>query len=128
MKITMKLLSVLIAASMVIALSSATNMQQPNPIGNWKVVSDYAPEGFQTSKVTISKEEDNFLVEMNFEEIGYKIKGEKVSFTDGIFKFNLYVEGEDVIITMKFNGEDKLVGTASTSGGEIPLEANRIKQ
>jgi len=109
-------------------LISIAGEPEPDPVGNWKVVSQYAPEGFQYSKVKISKEEEKYLLDMDFEEIGYKIKGERVSFVDGIFRFYLYIEGEDVLITMKFNGDDKMVGAASTSMGEMPLEATRIKE
>jgi hypothetical protein len=108
-------------------LSMADN-PQPSPIGNWKVVSDYAPDGFRYSKVKIAFEEEKYLLDMDFEEIGYKLKGEKISFVDGVFKFSLYIEGEDVLITMKFNGEDKMTGIATTSAGEVPLEAIRIKE
>ena len=128
MKIIKKSLALIIAVPVILSLLSMADGQQPNPVGNWKVVSEYAPEGFQYSKVKISKEEDKYFLDMDFEEIGYKMKGERVSFVDGIFRFSLYVEGEDVLITMKFNGEDKMVGAASISSGELPLEATRIKE
>lgn len=121
-------IALIIAVPVILSLLSMTVGPDPDPVGNWKVVSQYAPEGFQYSKVKISKEEDKYLLDMDFEEIGYKIKGEKISFVDGIFKFYLYIEGEDVLITMKFNGDDKMVGAASTSMGEVPLEATRIKE
>lgn len=128
MKIFKKALILTIAAPLIISLLSMAEVQQPSPVGNWKVVSDYAPEGFQTSKVKISIEEEKYQLEMEFEEIGYKMKGERVSFIEGLFKFSLYIEGENVAITMKFSGDDKMIGTASTSFGEVPLEATRIKQ
>lgn len=128
MKSLKKLLALIVAVPLMLSLLSMAGDPQPDPVGNWKVVSDYAPEGFQTSKVKITKEEDKYLLEMEFEEIGYKMKGERVSFVEGIFKFSLYIEGEDVLITMKFNGDDKMAGVASASFGEIPLEATRIKQ
>ncbi|MBM3420711.1 MAG: hypothetical protein FJY11_06210 [Bacteroidetes bacterium] len=112
-----------------IALSSIAQEKTvpPSPVGNWTVDAPYAPEGFQKSKLTIKKTEEKYSVEMNFEEIGYVMVGERVSFIDGVFKFGFYVEGEDVTISLKFDGADKLVGAALTTGGEIPLTALRIK-
>ncbi|MBE0674060.1 MAG: hypothetical protein IH591_05315 [Bacteroidales bacterium] len=100
---------------------------QPSPVGNWTVEAPYAPEGFQTSKLTVNFTDEKWMVEMNFEELGYKLNAERISFTEGVFKFGFYIEGEDVTISMKFNGDDKLEGAASTAGGEVPLTAFRIK-
>ncbi len=100
---------------------------QNNPVGNWNASAPYAPEGFQVSKASITKVDDKLKVEMNFEEMGYKLYAEQVSFVEGVLKFSFYIEGEDVVIRLKFNGLDKLEGQATTSMGDIPLVLTRIK-
>jgi hypothetical protein len=109
------------------AATAQENTTPPSPVGSWTVDAPYAPDGFQKSKLTIKKTDDKYSVDMNFEEIGYTLVGERVTFIDGVFKFSFWVEEEDVTIIFKFNGADKLEGNAVTSGGEIPMTAARIK-
>jgi hypothetical protein len=124
----MKRLIIFIAIASFTAMAAAQEVQvQKNPLGNWKVEAPYAPEGFQYSKLGVTKVEDKFVVEMNFEDVGYKLMGERVTFIDGVLKFGFWVEEVDVTITFKFNGEDKLEGSAVTVDGEIPMTAVRIK-
>lgn len=119
----------LIAVFALLGLTAASQetVTPPNPVGNWNVDAPYAPEGFQKSVLTIKKVEEKYTVEMNFSEIGYVMVGERVSFVDGVFKFGFYVEEENVTISFKFDGPDKLLGAASTTAGEIPLSAMRVK-
>jgi hypothetical protein len=120
------LLALLISAPI---LSSTAFSQEitGNPVGKWSSSVPYAPDGFQTSQLTIAKVDDKYTVEMSFAEVGFTIAGEKVTFIDKVFKFGFWIEGEDVSITLKFKEEDKLEGVVVTSGGEMPIIAARIK-
>lgn len=124
----MKRLIILTTIALIALSASAQEVPvQKNPVGNWKVEAPYAPEGFQYSKLGVTKVEDKYVVEMNFEDVGYKLLAERVTFIDGVLKFGFWVEDVDVTITFKFNGEDKLEGSAVTVDGEIPMTAVRIK-
>jgi len=117
----------LIVAFALPGISSFGQEFTPDPLGNWTAEVPYAPEGFQSSKITVAKVEGKFTVEMNFVEIGYVVKGEGISLVDKVFKYGFWVEGEYVTITLKFTTADKMEGTGATSGGELPITATRIK-
>lgn len=101
-----------------------------NPLGKWQVAIPYAPDGFQTSKMTVAKEEDKHTVEINFEEMAFVIKAEKVTFIDKVLKFSFWVEESEVVITLKFPEEDKMEGVVDVvieQAQQLPITATRIK-
>jgi hypothetical protein len=118
------------------AQNAATNIAteiknvKANPIGKWKVEIPYAPDGFQTSKMTVAKVDDKYTVEVNFEEMAFVIQGEKVTFIDKVFKFTFWVEDSEVVITLKFPEEDKMEGVVDVvieQAQQLPITATRIK-
>ena len=101
-----------------------------DPIGKWKVEIPYAPDGFQTSKMTVAKAEDRHTVEINFEEMAFVIQAEKVTFIDKVLKFSFWVEDTEVLITLKFPEEDKMAGVVDVvieEAQQLPITATRIK-
>ena len=101
-----------------------------DPIGKWKVEIPYAPDGFQTSKMTVAKAEDRHTVEINFEEMAFVIQAEKVTFIDKVLKFSFWVEDTEVLITLKFPEEDKMAGVVDVvieEPQQLPITATRIK-
>jgi hypothetical protein len=122
------IIAVLIIAAPLLSIVANGQEIKTDPIGKWKAEVPYAPEGFQSSKLTIAKVDDKYTVEMNFEEMAFIIVGEKVTFIDKVLKFGFYVEEEDVTITLKFTSEDKLEGVVTTSQGDLPITALRIKE
>jgi hypothetical protein len=121
---------ILLGLIMAVALTSVNSYGQEftaDPLGAWTVDVPYAPEGFQVSRLTIAKVDDKYTAEMNFTEIGYVIKGEAITFLDKVFKYGFWVEGEYVTITLKFTAADKMEGVGTTSGGELPITAARVK-
>ncbi len=110
--------------------ATETKNVKANPIGKWKVEIPYAPEGFQTSKMTVAKVDDKYTVEINFEEMAYIIQGEKVTFIDKVLKFTFWVEETEVVITLKFPEEDKMEGVVDVvieQAQQLPITATRIK-
>jgi len=110
--------------------ATETKNVKANPIGKWKVEIPYAPDGFQTSKMTVAKVDDRYTVEINFEEMAFVIQGEKVTFIDKVLKFTFWVEDTEVVITLKFPEEDKMEGVVDVvieQAQQLPITATRIK-
>jgi hypothetical protein len=110
--------------------ATETKNVKANPIGKWKVEIPYAPDGFQTSKMTVAKVDDRYTVEINFEEMAFVILGEKVTFIDKVLKFTFWVEDTEVVITLKFPEEDKMEGVVDVvieQAQQLPITATRIK-
>ena len=69
-------------------------------------------------------------VEINFEEMAFVIKAEKVTFIDKVLKFSFWVEESEVVITLKFPEEDKMEGVVDVvieQAQQLPITATRIK-
>jgi len=131
MKNITKITLIFIALSFsAMSISAQTPKVKADPIGKWNVSIPDAPDGFQTSKLTIAKVDDKYTAVMNFEEIALVINGEYVTFIDQIFKFTFVVEDTDVYFTLKFPEVDKINGIAevvSDTEMQVTITATRIK-
>ena len=94
-------------------------------VGEWKYEVPAAPYGYEKGSLIISEKEGVLAGEVKFED-GYKIKLEKVTFAEGIFKCGLYVDYNYVGIKTKVEGK-KMSGAVATPEGEMPITANKVK-
>lgn len=117
-----KILSLLVVCFLISVASSAQNNSQKNdPVGTWKFDAPYAPEGYTSGVIVVGKEEQKYTVAMSFTGYEYKFVGEKVKFEKDIVSFSIYLEGENISVTLKFENATKMTGKAVYSEGEVPL-------
>jgi hypothetical protein len=101
-----------------------TSTKKNSPEGSWKFEAPTAPEGYSSGKINISNSDKKYSVTIAFTE-DYKISGEQVKFENNILSATVYVEGENVRISLKMDSEFKMTGTADYSQGQIPLTLTR---
>jgi hypothetical protein len=107
---------------------SSNAASQNNPVGKWKFSAPDAPYGYEAGTMEVKKEDDKYTVVVVFTGFEYKFEGELVNFVDSKLSFSIFVEGEDVFFAFNFKEEDKLVGMASYSGGDLSITASREEE
>ena len=98
-----------------------------NPEGKWKFSVQDAPYGYEKGELEISKKKKEYAGTMMFDGFEYKLECENVRFEKEELSFTLFVEGEDVLLVLKFSEKDKLSGRAVYSMGELSISAERVK-
>ena len=130
MRKVFQFMSILILLAISINAAAAELSNQRNPVGNWRVQAVAAGEGMNVSRLTIKFEEEKYIAEINFEQIGYRINASRVTWSENVLRINFLIEGEDVSVRLTFveDDNDKMSGSASTPLGDIPLTVTRIKE
>ena len=130
MRKVFQFMSILILLAISINAAAAELSNQRNPVGNWRVQAVAAGEGMNVSRLTIKFEEEKYIAEINFEQIGYRINASRVTWSENVLRINFLIEGEDVSVRLTFveDDNDKMSGSASTPMGDIPLTVTRIKE
>jgi len=124
-----KILSLSVVFIFVISSVSAQNtIQKNNPVGKWKFEAPYAPEEYSTGIIDIGLADNKYSAIIMFTGIDYKMPGEKVKFENDTISFAVYVEENDVSISLKMENNLKMAGKAVYSEGEIPLTLSREQQ
>jgi hypothetical protein len=118
------MLFMMIAMFAVTALQANTKADKKDFMGDWKFTSQYAPEGFQTGTFVIGEKEGALTGEIKFAD-GYSVPMKNVVVTNGVLKFNISVDYNDVPITATVEG-NKLKGSASSPDGNLPFEAVKV--
>jgi len=111
-----------------VTLSAQTGTKQDNAVGKWKFEAPYAPEGYNTGLIEFSFAENKYSSSITFTGSDYKISGENTKLEKDTLTFSVYVEGNEVAISLKPDGKDKMTGKASYIEGEIPLTLTRDTQ
>lgn len=109
-----------------VSFSVKPSLKRFNPVGTWKFSAPYAPEGYNTSDLIITKEGKEYKVVFALNEY-YQIAANEVVYKKKQLSFILYIETETVLIEGMFE-EDKFSGTANYSGGIIDVTAVREKE
>lgn len=122
------LLLTVIVVFCAVTVSAQTGPKQDNTIGKWKFEAPYAPEGFNTGLIEFSFAENKYSSSITFTGSDYKIAGENTKLEKDTLTFSVYVEGNEVAISLKPDGKDKMTGKASYVEGEIPLTLTREAQ
>lgn len=102
-------------------VSAINAEQQKNPAGQWKFEAPDAPEGFTSGTMIVSLEGNKNAVSMVFNGTGYKFNGEKVKVENDSLFFSIYVEGDDVAVSLKMSDQTKMTGKAVYFQGSLPL-------
>ena len=107
---------------------NANLMAENEPAGKWKFTAPDAPYGYDKGIIEISKDGDELKATISFTGMDYRFDLEKVKYEEGRISFNLFLDGEDILVWLTFSEEDKIAGKAIYSQGEIQLFANRMKE
>jgi len=123
---------ILFALLIIVAGFSTLTAQKSNskfkPEGKWQFEAPSAPEGYTFGSMEVTFADKKYSAAMGFPGTEIKLPAEQVKFENGELTFKLYVEGEEILISLKPEGNDKMTGKATFSGGDIPLTCNRDKE
>jgi len=108
-----------------VTLSAQTTAKKDNALGRWKFEAPYAPEGYTTGIIEFSFADNKYSSVISFTSYDYKIPGDKTKIEKDTVTFSVVVEGNEVAITLKAEGDSKMTGKAVTYDGEIPLTLTR---
>lgn len=109
----------------VVSLSAQTAASQSNVTGRWKFEAPSAPYGYSNGIIEFSLEDNKYASSIIFTTYDYRIAGTNTKFEKGVVSFSVYVEGEDVTITLIPEGNSKMVGKAVYYNDEIPVTLTR---
>jgi len=107
------------------AISAQSSRDKKAVTGKWKFEAPYAPEGYTSGAIEFSFAENKYSSSISFTGSDYKIPGEKTKVENDTVSFVVYVESEQVAISLKLESELKMAGKAVYSQGEIPLTLTR---
>ena len=117
-----KIILSLLFLALSLSFLGAQNIQaKRNPVGSWKFEAPYAPEGYTSGIITVGLEEQKYTASMAFTGSEFVHTGEQVKAVNDSILFSVNVEGQDVQVMLKIEGETKMDGKAVYSDGEVPL-------
>jgi hypothetical protein len=109
----------------VCVVSAQTDTKKNNPAGIWKFEAPSAPEGYTLGTIDIAFAEDKYSTTIAFAGSDYKIPGENTKVEKDSVAFVVYLEGDNIAISLKAENDTKMTGKAVYSQGEIPLTLTR---
>jgi len=107
-------------------VTAQNNQVKKDPVGKWKFEAPYAPEGYTSGTIEVGLADKKYSAAMYFTPIDTKYSGEMVKIENDTLIFNVLVEGNDVVVTLKFEDLTKMSGRAVYSGGEVPLTLTKV--
>jgi hypothetical protein len=123
------LVTLLIVVAGLSTLTAQKTSSKFKPEGKWQFEAPSAPEGYTFGSMEVTFADKKYAALMGLPGGGdYKLPGDQVKFENGELTFKLYIEGEEILISLKPEGNDKMTGKAVYSGGDIPLTCNRDKE
>lgn len=111
-------LLLLISSCMV---SGQTGIIKQDLTGKWLFQAPYAPEGYKDGTIEVGYAEKKYSATMIFSVGENKFIGDKVRFENDTLYFNVFIEGQDVIVKLKYDNETKMTGKAVYNEGIVPL-------
>ena len=109
----------------VFVVSAQTESKKNNAIGQWKFEAPYAPEGYNLGTIDIALAQGKYSTTISFAGSDYKIPGENTRVEKDSVAFVVYLEGDNIAVTLKAENDTKMTGKAVYSQGEIPLTLTR---
>jgi hypothetical protein len=103
------------------SVSAQNTKSKIDPQGTWKFDAPYAPEGYTSGTIVVGKAEQKHTATMAFTGSDYKLTGEKVLVDNDTLTFLVYLEGQDIKVSLKIENATKMSGKAVYSEGEVPL-------
>ena len=120
-------LSVLVLLSSAMA-SAQTNQVKKDPAGKWLFEAPYAPEGYKAGTIEIVYSENKYHASMAFSVSDNNFPGGNVKFANDTLSFTVFIENQDVAVSLSLTEETKMVGKAVYSEGIVPLTLTREKK
>ncbi len=118
---------VLISVFVASAIAEQSKAPKNDPVGKWKFEAPTAPEGFTSGNIDVKFAEKKYSANMTFTGSENKISGENVKFENDSLVFSVYIEGQEVNVSLKFSEQSKMAGKAVYSQGEVALSMTRQK-
>jgi hypothetical protein len=109
----------------IVTISAQNTKSKINVEGTWKFEAPYAPEGYTSGTIVVGKADQKPTTTMSFTGSDYKMSGEKVVVENDTVKFSVYLEGQDIKVSLKIENATKMTGKAVYSEGEVPLTLTR---
>ena len=106
-------------------VNAQNNQVDKNPVGTWKFEAPYAPEGFTAGTIEVVYADKKYSATMAFTGNENKFAGDKIKFENDTLYFNVYIEGQNVAVSMAHVDETKMAGKAVYSEGVVPLSLTR---
>lgn len=117
-------------ALLLVVIVSSFSYEAPSkkfsPEGTWEYTVNGVPEGYETGKMIITKEEKQIKVSMALNEY-YKTEAENVDYKKKSLSFTVWVESEEVSVSGTFEGE-RFDGLVSLSEGDFDMTATRVAE
>jgi hypothetical protein len=107
------------------ALSAQTDSKKNNPVGKWKFEAPYAPEGYNLGIIDIALAGDKYLTTITFAGSESRIPGDNTKIEKDTLTFVVFLEGDQIAVSLKAENDAKMTGKAVYSQGEIPLTLTR---
>jgi hypothetical protein len=124
-----KVLALLILSIIsVLTIKAQSQASKKDPAGLWKFEAPYAPEGYTTGTVVVTSASKIYSTSMSFIGNDEKFPGDKVLFDNDSLSFSIYVNGEDVSVSLKMVESAKMSGKAVYSEGVVPLTLTRMPE
>lgn len=105
----------------VVTVNGQGNSKKNNPVGSWKFEAPYAPEGYTSGTIVIGQADQKPTATMSFTGSEYKLPGEKVVIAKDSLSFAIFLEGQDIKVSLKIETDSKMTGKAVYSEGVVPL-------
>lgn len=102
-------------------VSAQTVKESTTPVGKWKFEAPLAPEGYNTGNITISFAENKYSSAVSMTGSDYVIPGDKTKVENDTVSFVLFLDGTEIVISLKAESNTKMTGVAIAPDGEIPL-------
>jgi hypothetical protein len=106
-------------------MTAQNNQVNKNPVGTWKFESPYAPEGFTTGTIEVVYADNKYSATIAFTGNENKFAGDKIKFRNDTLFFNVYIESQNVAVSLAFIDETKMAGKAVYSEGVVPFSLSR---
>jgi len=90
-------------------------------VGKWLFQAPYAPDGYKDGTIEIGYAEKKYSAIMIFSVGENKFVGDRVRFENDTLYFNVFIEGQNVVVKLKDQDETKMTGKAVYNEGVVPL-------
>jgi hypothetical protein len=115
----------LLVAFFAASVNAAVASDNKEIVGTWKWENPTAGYGYDKGTLAISAKEGKLVGQVIYED-GFKIEMKKMSYTEGVLKFGIYVDYEYIGVKAKVDGK-KMAGTVDSPEGETKFTATKIK-
>jgi hypothetical protein len=120
------ILSILFVIFSLPVVTAQNNQEKKDPVGKWKFEAPAAPEGYTSGTIEVGLADKKYSTAMYFTPIDTKYSGDVVKIENDTLIFNVFIDDEDVVVTLKIEDSVKMSGKAVYSGGEVPLALIKV--